>query len=159
MSDQLAAFAQLVEQEHNALARLNQLLVEEYAILRQRELERLETIADSKIEVISLLEQCERDRHSLLQSAGLKADKAGLEAMLDRDLSGELSRRWDALLEQLAACQRQNFTNGQIMEASRRNSQRILSILMGQGRDDRAQLYTARGATTRGRYSSTGLKV
>jgi flagellar biosynthesis/type III secretory pathway chaperone len=155
----LPAFGKLVQQEHDALLRLNQLLVEEYAILRQRELDRLEAIAESKIEVITQLEQCEVDRRQLLQAAGLKADKAGLEAMLDRDTSGDLSRRWDALLEQLALCQRQNFTNGQIMEASRRNSQRILAILMGQGRDDRAQLYTARGATTRGRYNSTGLKV
>lgn len=153
------ALGELMTREQDGLSRLHQLLDAEHAAIAARDTAALDQLITAKLPLLAELEGFARERLSLLQKAGLSADRAGFEALLSREGNDTptLMKQWDALQELLEACREQNRVNGLVLDASYRATQQALGILLGQTRE--AETYDARGAVRNGSFRQTSLKA
>lgn len=141
-------FQQLMQREAEDVARLLQALEEENNAITARDAAAIDRAVLAKQDVIPKLESHAAERARLLNDAGFSADRDGMYAYLDSVDAGlmePLKQQWEALREQLQACQDKNRINGQALEASRQVTQQVISLLLGQ----------QPGTTTYGRDGST----
>ena len=102
------------------------------------------------------------ERSKLLINKGFTDDKQGFDAYLSslaEDYSSVVEQTWLELQELLRACQDQNLTNGQILENSRRNTEKALSLLVGKGEEGDIDLYDEKGSTHRPFGGQSHVKV
>ncbi|AOE86563.1 flagella synthesis protein FlgN [Pseudomonas sp. TCU-HL1] len=127
--------------------RLLELMDEEFQVLGERDLVRLEKLLADKQPLLAQLDQHGRQRSQLLASLQLSADRAGLEQLAARSpLGRDLLDRSEELGQLLDRCQSINERNGRLIRANRASVGNMLGILRG---GDTPGLYDARGATAR----------
>jgi len=153
------ALRELMAREQDGLSRLRQLLDAEHAAIAARDTTALDQLTTDKLPLLAELEGFARERHAMLQKAGLTADRAGFETLLGNEGNdaSALMTQWDALRELLEACKEQNRVNGLVLDASYRTTQQALGILLGQTRE--AETYDARGAVRNGSFRHTSVKA
>lgn len=123
----------LLDEQLTGTRRLNDLLQEEHEALTRLDSESVEALAAGKASELEALETRERARLRLLAAGGYAPDQAGMTAFLrDHDPDGGLGRRWEQLLEEVRRCRHGNRRNGGILEVSRARIQQALEILRGQ---------------------------
>lgn len=124
LQSEIQAGGQLLEtlrREHKALA------ADDPALLN-------ETVAQ-KAGLVATMESCGGERRALLRAAGLGADRAAMDTLLERhdpQRRSDIRRNWTRLLELGAECQRQNLINGIIIQAGQQHARQALAILRGQ---------------------------
>jgi flagella synthesis protein FlgN len=152
------AFARLLQQETAAIQSLLQALQREHQALGARDNAETALAVSDKEQRLRDLEQLAQQRSQLLQQADLTADKAGFDAFLASDSTGQLAEHWARLGEMLRECMRQNQINGALLESGKQISQQMLSILTGR---DFAQdeLYNQKGKTASSLGQNTSFKA
>ncbi|MFZ6046280.1 flagella synthesis protein FlgN [Pseudomonas sp. CR3202] len=127
--------------------RLLELMDEEFQILGERDLARLENLLAEKQTLLAQLDQHGRQRSQLLAGFQLSADRAGLQRLAERSpLGQQLLDRSDELGQLLDACKAANERNGRLIRANRTSVGSMLGILRG---GETPGLYDSRGATAR----------
>jgi len=136
---------QLIEDDIAPTQELLTLLQNEAVALHGRDMVVLENILARKQSLIVLLEQQGRRRNQLLNSLGLSADRAGVQAVAAQSSLGEvLLQQLDALTELMEACQKINETNGRVIQMQQQATATQVRILMG---GESPSLYNSRGTT------------
>ncbi len=127
--------------------RLLELMDEEFQVLGERDLARLESLLAEKQTLLAQLDQHGRQRSQVLASLQLSADHAGLQRLAERSPQGQqLLERGDELGQLLDACKAANERNGRLIRANRTSVGSMLGILRG---GETPGLYDSRGATAR----------
>jgi flagella synthesis protein FlgN len=123
----------------------------EYQALAERDLAGLENLLTQKQTLLALLGQHGSSRSRALTSAGLTADRAGLQAYAAKSTVGtallEHAEQLDATLE---ACRTANERNGKLIRTNQRAVGDMLQIL--QSSSQTPGLYDRRGAASKGAY-------
>jgi flagella synthesis protein FlgN len=138
---------QMITQDSATTQHLKALLIEERAMLEQRQHDGLPDVIAQKDQLLALLAQSAQQRQQLLQSLGLTANAQGWENLLSAHagLAG-VRAPWHALTEAFAECQTLNEINGKMIARSKQTLGNLLNILRGQVAAP--QLYTQTGSTT-----------
>ncbi len=138
---------QLFNDDIGISQQLLQLIKDEFQALGERNLPQLEQIIDSKMPLLSLLEQHGKERSDLLQSLQLSVDQQGLAQLASRSQHrDELLISSAQLSELLEQCRAANLLNGRVIRTSQISTNSILGILRGGETPD---LYDSRGSTAR----------
>jgi len=136
---------QLIEDDIAPTRELLTLLQNEAVALHGRDMVVLENILARKQSLIVLLEQQGRRRNHLLNSLGLSADRAGVQAVAAQSSLGEvLLQQLDVLTGLMEACQKINETNGRVIQMQQQATATQVRILMG---GESPSLYNSRGTT------------
>lgn len=146
-SSAIQAMDGVFHDEITGLRQLAELLQQEFEALSATNGEAVATLTQEKLTLLMQLEAVAQRKSQLLESLGYTLGSAGLTEFLDAAASPELSSRWSEIENELRACRKQNLVNGQLLETTRRQTQQLLSILVGES-DSPAELYTAKGGTT-----------
>ncbi|MGE0289859.1 MAG: flagella synthesis protein FlgN [Bradyrhizobium sp.] len=124
-----------LQREIQAGGQLLEALRREHRALAARDLAGLDAAVVQKAGLVAVMEDCGRERSELLRAAGFAADRAAMDALLDRhdpQRRSPVPRDWSRLLEIGAECQRQNLINGIIIQAGQQQTRQALAILRGQ---------------------------
>ncbi len=130
------------------LTQLSQILENEYTSLSDNDLERIIQAANDKNRLFELIEDLEKERHTVLLAAGLDFDSSGIMAYLQRSPSqanNETASLWQQIETLTRQCRKQNQINGIILEKNRRRTEKALAILKGQS--PQMGTYNASGET------------
>jgi flagella synthesis protein FlgN len=155
-------FHHLIQNEKEQVSRLLALLKQEEAALVKRDVDGMEKAVAEKQLVIAELEKLAVERSNVLVVNGFSDDKQGFEgylSSLDEASSSTVQQQWEELQELLRTCQHQNQANGQILESSRRNTEKALSLLIGRAGESDTRLYNEKGTTNRSIGSKSHVKV
>lgn len=126
---------------------LLELIDAEFQALSERDLPRLDGLLNDKQPLLALLQQHGNERSRLLQSAGLTADRDGLNALAANSTQGEqLLARSEDLSNLLQRCQEANLRNGRLVRANQASVRSVLGILRG---GETPGLYDSRGSAAR----------
>jgi len=126
---------------------LLELIDAEFQALSERDLPRLDGLLNDKQPLLALLQQHGNERSRLLQSAGLTADRDGLNALAANSAQGEqLLARSEDLSNLLQRCQEANLRNGRLVRANQASVRSVLGILRG---GETPGLYDSRGSAAR----------
>ncbi len=138
---------QLFQDDIGTAQRLLELINTEFHALQVRDLGQLEQILDSKLPLLSLLDQHGKLRSQILAQHQLPSDRDGLEALAKQREDGpqllELSEQLNRLLDE---CRSANLRNGRLIQASQSTAKNMLDILRG---NDTPGLYDSRGSAAR----------
>nr|WP_298168097.1 flagellar protein FlgN [uncultured Pseudomonas sp.] len=127
--------------------RLLELIDEEFQVLGERDLPRLQSILADKLPLLALLDQHAKARSQMLLGLKLSADRAGLQAVAAASARGEeLMTNGDRLNALLERCQAANLRNGRLIRSSQASTSSMLGILRG---GETPNLYDSRGSTAR----------
>ena len=135
---------------------LARLLREEYAALRQSDVAALQNIAAPKHELVARLEHLGSQLRQAFGHMGIAFDtrsSADWVSATDDPVLQDTLRELNTLL---AACRYQNRTNGALLEALRKHTQRAIQLLTGES--DCQAVYSALGESqplVRSRYTAT----
>lgn len=117
------------------LGELRQLLQQEYAALRSRDLAALERIVGEKQAQVERLNQIDVLRAEVLRAQGFSADRRGLQAYVDAAPSDAARAALQQLLGELertaAQVSDQNEINGAVVTASHDHISKLLTLLSG----------------------------
>ncbi len=134
------AFAQLgdiLTREISAATTLLHLLHKECKLLQHNNFSELAATANEKEIEISTLNALAREQGSLLQKLGISDDEdCTIHRLFAPPGMRELRMQWEALIELLHDCQRQNQINGQALELGRQHNSRALALLFGDRNTD-----------------------
>jgi flagellar biosynthesis/type III secretory pathway chaperone len=149
LSQACASLGQLLQMEQDGAARLLEVLEAEHEAIARRDTDALQQLVAGKQVLLEQLESGHGKRLQMMREAGLAVDQGGFEALLVRcaDNGHDLQSRWLALKAVLSSCQRQNQMNGVVLETSRRTTHRALTILLG-GQADGTELYNQAGKSS-----------
>lgn len=158
MSDIHEQFQGLLQQETEEVSHLLEALNREHEVLLHRETDAIGIVVAEKEKALGHLNQLAAQRVILLQEAGYSDDKDGFSAFINSDESGQLAEKWLALEEGLRACQQQNQLNGMLLESSRQQTEKLLSIIVGRD-GQKTELYDQKGASKATYGQKTSIKV
>jgi flagella synthesis protein FlgN len=128
-------FQRLFDQEIEAAARLAQILDQEHAALAGNDPALLEQSVAEKHQMVARLDALGQQRMAALQTAGFSPDRDGVESCIhqsDPDSRRGLANSWERLHNLLEQCRRRNEANGRMLENSRRHIQAALATLQCQ---------------------------
>lgn len=137
----------LIQREVDSLAVLLVLLNEEHAALKVKDTDGVVSISERKRGQIELLEACAAEKAALLDEANFPTDKRGMTSYLARfpsPMRESLEQQWRVVEERLLNCQQQNQVNGLLLDATYRNTQKALSLLLGNA--SQSNTYNKQGA-------------
>jgi flagella synthesis protein FlgN len=124
------ALAATIKSERAGMQSLFGILTEERALLESGETDRLLQLAERKRGLLLHVANLGEHRKRLLEHAGVRADRAGLDATLNASADmGEARAEWQALLQLTEQARRLNQANGIHIEAGMRSNQQALSVL------------------------------
>ncbi|MBK1647458.1 flagella synthesis protein FlgN [Rhabdochromatium marinum] len=141
-------FQPALERAIDLSRQLEQLLLDETALLHGREPERLQALIKSKLRLLRQVEQATRHLKALVEQAGQPFTREGLSQLLealDTDPTQEdsLSAQWQTLRKLAASCELMNRNNAQTVEHSRKRVATALSIIRGE--EDNGNTYNLSG--------------
>ena len=142
----LRTLTEQLAREEALLADLESALEAESNALSRREATPLDEAVARKQSALEGLGEAVNQRLRWMQAQGLEAGLEGIRAAAG-EADPELPERWEALGQRLEAAQRQNEINGQILEATRKGVEELLSIFHSPApqADTGVELYTAGG--------------
>lgn len=137
----------MIAQDSAAITELKSLLLRERELLEQRQHEEMPAIIERKDQLLEHLSISAKQRESMLQAAGLKANTGNWEKLMGQSAATqELLQPWHALMTEFAECKDLNEINGKMIGRSRKTLGHLLNLLRGQVATP--QLYTNTGTTT-----------
>ena len=153
LSPTLASIDALASEGITILSGLENLLNQELAVLKAREIDAIRNINTEKQTLLRQFDQNNQARAELLIAAGLPVSKDGLSSLLSQSQNKALTRQfnthWGDLETILKKTMDANQRNEQIVMRSSQNLDKLLSVLRGQKPSN--SLYTAKGA--KGNYT------
>lgn len=136
----------LLLEEQASVQQLAACLEQERQALAELDGPALETLADTKRQLLERMERQARERMALAAAAGY--DRETMQAFIEAaDRQGVLRDCWLALLTGLQACQHLNRVNGGVIELGRQGLHTALGLLRGQQAGVRTTTYQANGRT------------
>lgn len=147
------AFPQVLEQSISLATELEQLLLEETAVLEGRDPDVLQALVERKQRVLKTMEEATGHLQRLVEASGQTFTPDGMTTFLrEHDPTPEqhdsLSTRWKHLREVAARCELMNRSHAQSIERSRQRVDVALKIIRGE--DDNGNVYTAQGLSQSG---------
>lgn len=140
----------LIAAEADALARLEQVLENEHAVISRNDIDELERTADARHACFTELARIQDERHTLCRMLDVAEDARGLERLLTWcDPSQLLQRRWAACADTAQRCRDWNEKNGALVTARLKRVEGMLNVLTG--KPTQAPLYNANGAAQHAR--------
>jgi flagellar biosynthesis protein FlgN len=137
----------LFTQDIDTAERLLELIDEEFTVLGERDLPRLQSILAEKLPLLTRLDQHAKARSQVLLGLKLSADRTGLQVVATNSARGEeLMSNGDRLNGLLERCQAANLRNGRLIRSSQASITSMLGILRG---GETPNLYDSRGSTAR----------
>ena len=136
------------------------LLKQERAALRDRNVVQLTELLTRKTDLLAALEQSSLERSALLTQEGFSLDGEGMRAFLatrQPELSKRLAESWSQLEQQLEQCNALNEINAKIAHRSQLTATHILGILTGGSQH--LELYSARGVPSDSKERQTIAKA
>ncbi|VAW97415.1 hypothetical protein MNBD_GAMMA23-920 [hydrothermal vent metagenome] len=136
----------LLEDIANYLEQLFHALENEYTALSNNDLQAIESIAQEKTILMEQLEDLNKERHTLLEAAGLNLSENGIDDFLNSSTLADnpvLKTLWGNISSLSKQCEKQNNINGIIIENNKRHTENALSIL--QGKQQTTELYSSKG--------------
>lgn len=142
---------QLLREESELLAELQDLLAQESRVLETSDVQALETTTRARQERMGALARLEEQRRSLCSLHGYSADRAGLEALMAWcDPEGKLLSRLRECAERAVRCRDLNDRNAIVVAARLKRVEGMLDALTG--RPTRSDTYGPKGyANSNGR--------
>ncbi len=135
----------LINEESNALARLETLLDREHELLSANDVEELDRAGAARQACVGDLVRIEDERRSLCRMLNVPTDASGIDRMLTWcDPSHALKRRWTACADQALRCRERNDRNGALVAARLKNVEGMLDVLTG--RAQQPKVYGRQGA-------------
>lgn len=138
---------QLLKKDETNLARLAEVLEQEHAALADNDMEALEQATSEKDELLGELRERARKKIHLLAQLGYRPDsgKAASEFLMEQaGADSTLMERWQSAQQQLSECQHRNAVNGRILGHLQRRLSRISDII--RGADPNQSLYGSAAA-------------
>ncbi|MGM0451117.1 MAG: flagella synthesis protein FlgN [Pseudomonadota bacterium] len=137
---------QLLEKDETNLTRLAEVLEQEHAALANNDMASLEEATREKDELLGALRERARKKIHVLAQLGYRPDggKTASEFMVEQVGSdSKLMERWQSAQQQLSECQHRNAVNGRILGHLQRRLSRISDII--RGADQKQSLYGSAG--------------
>ena len=135
---------QLLREESDLLAELQELLTQESRVLETSDIQALETTTRARQERMGALARLEEQRRSLCSLHGYSADRTGLEALMAWcDPEGSLLSRLRECAERAVRCRDLNDRNAIVVAARLKRVEGMLDALTG--RPTRSDTYGPKG--------------
>lgn len=149
MAEKLASFlARRIGDEIALLRDFVAVLQREQAALSADDADEIAASSRAKVGLLQQLGRISNERNLALAREGFAADRAGLDALLARDVdSGALAQQRERLMSLAGEANELNRINGKLICLRTAHNQKSLSILLG----------TAEGASTYGRDGRASL--
>jgi flagellar biosynthesis protein FlgN len=146
----------LLAEENAALGEFATLLNKEYAALRGRDIDALETLADSRQASVIKLLKIEEERRSLCSMLGYDTDLTGLAKLIAWcDPARSLGKPYEECASRARDCRDLNTRNGVLVGAQIKRVEGLLGAMTGGSAEPRA--YGPRGQSNP--YASSAGKV
>jgi flagella synthesis protein FlgN len=145
MTIDTAALRNNFDREASALRAFIEMLRAEQSALVRGENERVAEFAEPKARQLFELTRLGEERSRALSGAGLKADRAGIEKLLQGPSFTATRDAWRQLLQLTETAQQINTTNGMLIAARLHHTQRALNAIFSAARLPGA--YGADGST------------
>ncbi len=136
----------LLEETASYLEQLFQALLNENKALADDNIQAVQEIAQEKVLLMEQLEDLNKERRSLLETAGLDLSATGIDDFFSNNSitkSSGLSALWKTIATLSKQCEKQNNINGIVIENNKRRTESALSIL--QGKQQTTELYSNKG--------------
>lgn len=141
--------AKLIDEETNALTRLEGLLDQEHEHLLANDVEALERTGEARQACVGDLVRVDDDRRALCRMLNLPIDRVGLERMLKWcDPTASLQTRITECAERAQRCRGFNDRNGALVTARLKRVEGLLDVVTG--RQGQPKIYGKQGG-----YEST----
>lgn len=141
--------AKLIDEEANALTRLEGLLDQEHEHLLANDVEALERTGEVRQACVGDLVRVDDDRKTLCRMLNLPTDKVGLERMLKWcDPNATLRARLAECADRAQRCRNLNDRNGALVSARLKRVEGLLDVVTG--RQGQPKIYGKQGG-----YEST----
>ncbi|MEQ6884885.1 flagellar protein FlgN [Salicola sp. Rm-C-2C1-2] len=137
---------QLLRKDEANLNRLAEVLEQEHRALASNAMEQLEQATSEKNELLDALRDRAKQKIRLLAQIGYHPDSGQAVSDFLRDQAGAdsaLMERWEAAQKQLSECQHRNAVNGRILSHLQRRLSRVSDII--RGADQQQALYGSTG--------------
>lgn len=127
----VADLARSLVQETSEIESLLAVLREEQHVLQRRELERVHALAQQKNEHLARLDAFAAARARFLASAGISADRGGMQSYIDAHpaLPENVRAGWRRLLANAAEACQTNAVNGRLIAIQMRFTNGALAVL------------------------------
>jgi flagellar biosynthesis/type III secretory pathway chaperone len=136
--------AKLVDEENNALTRLEGLLEQEHEHLIANDIEALERTGEARQACIGDLIRVDEDRRTLCRMLNIPTDPPGLERMLNWcDPGATLKSRIAKCAERAGHCRSLNDRNGALVTARLKRVEGLLDVVTG--RQGQPKIYAKQG--------------
>ena len=143
----------LLADENAALGEFATLLDKEHGALRSRDIDALESLADSRQASVVKLLKIEEERRSLCSMLGYDTDLQGLAKLIAWcDPGRTLAKRYEECATRARSCRDLNIRNGVLVGAQIKRVEGLLGAMTGTSSEPRA--YGPRGMTNP--YASSG---
>jgi len=140
----MPSLADIIAAEADVVSAFVRLLNEEQGLLQAGDVEALMELVERKTATMRQLAPLSTARNSTLASAGLAADRAGVEAWLSRHPADRPVRQhWDRLQTLAAEAKELNRVNGELIRLRMQNNAQALEVLLSAS--SRQDLYGADG--------------
>jgi len=152
----------LLEDITNYLEQLFHVLETEYKALSDSDLTAIQTVAQEKVLLMEQLEDLNKDRRMLLESAGLNLAATGINDLFNSSTitnKPKLKTLWDSISTLSKKCEQQNNINGIIIDNNKRHTENALSVLQGQGNQQTTELYSNKGQSIKTSTKKTSIRA
>lgn len=137
----------ILEAEALSVSRFVEVLKREQVALGQGDVDNLVGFAQDKAAISSELATFANRRNSILAGQGLKADRAGIEAWLDRQPANSGQRdAWSRIMALASEARELNRLNGELIRIRMQHNTQALEAI--QGATSTLSLYGRDGQTT-----------
>lgn len=142
----MPSLAEIIAAEADVVSAFVLLLKEEQEALKLGNAELLPGIVERKTATVGKLAPISAARNAALAATGLAADRAGIEAWLQKQPNDKTSRQfWEKLQLLAAEAKELNRVNGELIRLHMRNNAEALESLLAKA--NRQDLYSADGQT------------
>lgn len=147
MSPFIKQLKHLLCQDISELKTLDTLLDSEKEILKSRNSQKIQAIANSKQQVIQNLETRAKSKAKLIAQSGLGIRPGEVETTLKTLGDPELITLWKDSRDKLSRCKDKNHINGSIISRTLSRTNKLMSIVRGQNNSQK--LYGQQGKENR----------
>lgn len=121
----------LLSKDLVALDSLKSTLDAESVALKQRESEKIASLAKTKAALVKEIEDRARSKVKLITASGAPISAGKVNEGINTLGDTQLSELWTSALEKLSECKELNQINGLVIERSRIRNQKIIDIVRG----------------------------
>jgi flagella synthesis protein FlgN len=147
--------SRLLQQDLHELEILSRLLEQEKQALRNRDANEIQSLGQSKQELVLSLERRSRQKAQLLAKSPLRIRPGQVREKLVTLNNENLLQLWDRTQSAMSHCKERNLLNGKIISLSLQRTHRLMDLLRGQ--HSQPAIYGSQGKThSSGGRSSLG---